>query len=73
MERKTITSCVAIGIILLFIAVSVIPIIDGYFVNDNQIIYKHSRPKTSWFIDESAIEQSKNKPPSGKLLTAYAS
>ena len=57
MEGTAFKSCVAIGSIMLFLAVLMIPMNDGYRLNNNKIIYNQSQLKTSWFIGKKALEQ----------------
>jgi outer membrane protein assembly factor BamB len=45
----------------MLLTVMVIPAFNGHLFHDNQTIYNHSRPKTSWFINERSGNQFSEK------------
>jgi outer membrane protein assembly factor BamB len=57
MVGTAVKSCVAIGTIMLFLAVLIIPLNDGYRLNDDKIIYDQPRSNSSWFFGKRASER----------------
>jgi outer membrane protein assembly factor BamB len=72
MEGTAVKSCVAIGIIMLFLAVLIIPMNDGYRLNDDKIIYDQPRPNPSWFFGKRASEQFDEKIDRNSYATTMA-
>jgi outer membrane protein assembly factor BamB len=61
MEGTAVKSCIAIGIIMLFLAILIIPMNDGYRLKDDKINYYHPRLNLSWLHGKRASEQINEK------------